>query len=96
MLSAARPAFASRQAGLGGLPLDAIAVAVAGGTCPCAGRGIATPALQGIVVSQPRASGPTLLDPPSAFRCMLVRAVLAIAAIVGAPAGRFRPSHGRA
>jgi D-xylose transport system permease protein len=96
ILSAARLASASQQAGTGDVNLNAIAAAVIGGTSLFGGRGSAYSALLGIIVIQSIASGLTLLDLSSSLRYMITGAVLAIAVIVDSLARRSRASHGRA
>ena len=96
VLSAARLASASQQAGTGDVNLNAIAAAVIGGTSLFGGRGNAYSALLGIIVIQSIASGLTLLDLSSSLRYMITGAVLAIAVIVDSLARRSRQSHGRA
>lgn len=96
VLSAARLASASQQAGTGDVNLNAIAAAVIGGTSLFGGRGSAYSALLGIIVIQSIASGLTLLDLSSSLRYMITGAVLAIAVIVDSLARRSRVSHGRA
>lgn len=96
VLSAARLASASQQAGTGDVNLNAIAAAVIGGTSLFGGRGSAYSALLGIIVIQSIASGLTLLDLSSSLRYMITGAVLAIAVIVDSLARRSRASHGRA
>lgn len=96
ILSAARLASASQQAGTGDVNLNAIAAAVIGGTSLFGGRGNAYSALLGIIVIQSIASGLTLLDLSSSLRYMITGAVLAIAVIVDSLARRSRVSHGRA
>jgi D-xylose transport system permease protein len=96
ILSAARLASASQQAGTGDVNLNAIAAAVIGGTSLFGGRGSAYAALVGIIVIQSIASGLTLLDLSSSLRYMITGAVLAIAVIVDSLARRSRASHGRA
>ena len=96
VLSAARLASASQQAGTGDVNLNAIAAAVIGGTSLFGGRGSAYSALLGIIVIQSIASGLTLLDLSSSLRYMITGAVLAIAVIVdslAAPVARLpRPA----
>ena len=96
VLSSARLASASQQAGTGDVNLDAIAAAVIGGTSLFGGRGSAYSALVGIIVIQSIASGLTLLDLSSSLRYMITGGVLAIAVIVDSLARRSRVSHGRA
>ncbi|WP_315832909.1 sugar ABC transporter permease [Bradyrhizobium prioriisuperbiae] len=96
ILSAARLASASQQAGTGDVNLNAIAAAVIGGTSLFGGRGNAYSALLGIIVIQSIASGLTLLDLSSSLRYMITGAVLAVAVIVDSLARRSRVSHGRA
>ncbi len=96
VLSAARLASASQQAGTGDVNLNAIAAAVIGGTSLFGGRGNAYSALLGIIVIQSIANGLTLLDLSSSLRYMITGAVLAIAVIVDSLARRSRMSHGRA
>lgn len=96
ILSAARLAASSQQAGTGDVNLNAIAAAVIGGTSLFGGRGSAYSALLGIVVIQAIASGLTLLDLSSSLRYMITGAVLAIAVIVDSLARRSRVSQGRA
>jgi D-xylose transport system permease protein len=96
VLSAARLASASQQAGTGDVNLDAIAAAVIGGTSLFGGRGSAYSALLGIIVIQSISSGLTLLDLSSSLRYMITGGVLAIAVIVDSLARRSRASHGRA
>ena len=96
ILSAARLASASQQAGTGDVNLDAIAAAVIGGTSLFGGRGSAYSALLGIIVIQSIASGLTLLDLSSSLRYMITGGVLALAVIVDSLARRSRVSHGRA
>lgn len=96
VLSAARLATASQQAGTGDVNLNAIAAAVIGGTSLFGGRGSAYSALLGIIVIQSIASGLTLLDLSSSLRYMITGAVLAVAVIVNSLARRSRISHGRA
>ena len=95
VLSAARLASASQQAGTGDVNLNAIAAAVIGGTSLFGGRGSAYSALLGIVVIQSIASGLTLLDLSSSLRYMITGAVLALAVIIDSLARRSRASHGR-
>ena len=95
LLSAARLASASQQAGTGDVNLNAIAAAVIGGTSLFGGRGNAYSALLGIIVIQSIASGLTLLDLSSSLRYMITGAVLALAVIVDSLARRSRASHGR-
>ncbi len=95
VLSAARLASASQQAGTGDVNLDAIAAAVIGGTSLFGGRGSAYSALLGIIVIQSIASGLTLLDLSSSLRYMITGGVLATAVIVDSLARRSRASHGR-
>ncbi len=96
VLSAARLASASQQAGTGDVNLNAIAAAVIGGTSLFGGRGSAYSALLGIIVIQSIASGLTLLNLSSSLRFMITGAVLAIAVIVDSLARQSRVSHGRA
>jgi D-xylose transport system permease protein len=96
VLSAARLAAASQQAGTGDVNLNAIAAAVIGGTSLFGGRGTAFSALLGIIVIQSIASGLTLLDLSSSLRFMITGGVLAIAVIVDSLARRSRVSHGGA
>jgi D-xylose transport system permease protein len=96
VLSAARLASSSQQAGTGDVNLNAIAAAVIGGTSLFGGRGSAYSALLGIIVIQSIASGLTLLDLSSSLRYMITGAVLAVAVIVDSLARRSRISHGRA
>jgi D-xylose transport system permease protein len=96
LLSAARLATSSQQAGTGDVNLNAIAAAVIGGTSLFGGRGSAYSALLGIIVIQSIASGLTLLDLSSSLRYMITGAVLAVAVIVDSLARRSRISHGRA
>ncbi|WP_210528710.1 sugar ABC transporter permease [Rubellimicrobium arenae] len=96
ILSAARLASASQQAGTGDVNLNAIAAAVIGGTSLFGGRGSAYSALLGIIVIQAIASGLTLLNLSSSLRYMITGGVLAIAVIVDSLARRSRVSHGRA
>jgi D-xylose transport system permease protein len=96
MMSAARLASSSQQAGTGDVNLNAIAAAVIGGTSLFGGRGNAYSALLGIIVIQSIASGLTLLDLSSSLRYMITGGVLAIAVIVDSLARRSRVSHGRA
>ncbi|AZO74505.1 MULTISPECIES: sugar ABC transporter permease [unclassified Mesorhizobium] len=96
LLSAARLATASQQAGTGDVNLNAIAAAVIGGTSLFGGRGSAYSALLGIIVIQSIASGLTLLDLSSSLRYMITGCVLAVAVIVDSLARRSRVSHGRA
>ena len=95
LLSAARLASASQQAGTGDVNLNAIAAAVIGGTSLFGGRGSAYSALLGIIVIQSIANGLTLLDLSSSLRYMITGAVLALAVIVDSLARRSRASHGR-
>jgi D-xylose transport system permease protein len=96
VLSAARLASASQQAGTGDVNLNAIAAAVIGGTSLFGGRGSAFSALLGIIVIQSIASGLTLLDLSSSLRFMITGGVLAIAVIIDSLARQSRVSHGRA
>ena len=96
ILSAARLASASQQAGTGDVNLNAIAAAVIGGTSLFGGRGSAFSALLGIIVIQAISSGLTLLNLSSSLRYMITGGVLAIAVIVDSLARRSRVSHGRA
>ena len=96
VLSAARLASASQQAGTGDVNLNAIAAAVIGGTSLFGGRGSAYSAVLGIIVIQSIASGLTLLNLSSSLRFMITGAVLAIAVIVDSLARQSRVSHGRA
>src|ERR1700753_45264 len=61
VVSAARWARASQQAGRGDVNLNAIAAAVIGGTSLFGGRGSAYSALLGVIVLQSIARGPTLV-----------------------------------
>jgi len=96
VLSAARLASASQQAGTGDVNLNAIAAAVIGGTSLFGGRGSAYSAVLGVIVIQSIASGLTLLNLSSSLRFMITGAVLAIAVIVDSLARQSRVSHGRA
>lgn len=96
MLSAARLASSSQQAGTGDVNLNAIAAAVIGGTSLFGGRGSAWSALLGIIVIQSISNGLTLLNLSSSLRYMITGAVLAIAVIVDSLARKSRVSHGRA
>jgi D-xylose transport system permease protein len=96
VLSSARLASASQQAGTGDVNLNAIAAAVIGGTSLFGGRGSAYSALLGIIVIQAIANGLTLLNLSSSLRYMITGGVLAIAVIVDSLARRSRVSHGRA
>jgi D-xylose transport system permease protein len=96
VLSAARLASASTQAGTGDVNLNAIAAAVIGGTSLFGGRGSAYSAVLGIIVIQSIASGLTLLNLSSSLRFMITGAVLAIAVIVDSLARQSRVTHGRA
>ena len=96
VLTAARLASASQQAGTGDVNLNAIAAAVIGGTSLFGGRGSAWSAVLGIIVIQSIASGLTLLNLSSSLRFMITGAVLAIAVIVDSLARQSRVSHGRA
>jgi D-xylose transport system permease protein len=96
IMSAARLASASQQAGTGDVNLNAIAAAVIGGTSLFGGRGSAYSALLGIIVIQAIASGLTLLNLSSSLRYMITGGVLAVAVIVDSLARRSRLSHGRA
>ncbi|GLS88081.1 ABC transporter permease [Cypionkella aquatica] len=95
VLSAARLASSSQQAGTGDVNLNAIAAAVIGGTSLFGGRGTAFSALLGIIVIQSIANGLTLLNLNSSLRYMITGAVLAIAVIVDSLARQSRASHGR-
>jgi D-xylose transport system permease protein len=95
VLTAARLASASQQAGTGDVNLNAIAAAVIGGTSLFGGRGSAWSAVLGIIVIQSIASGLTLLNLSSSLRFMITGAVLAIAVIVDSLARQSRVSHGR-
>ncbi|MEO3434637.1 hypothetical protein [Inquilinus sp. CAU 1745] len=96
ILSSARLASASQQAGTGDVNLNAIAAAVIGGTSLFGGRGSAFSALLGIIVIQSIANGLTLLNLSSSLRYMITGAVLAVAVIVDSLARQSRVSHGRA
>ena len=96
VLTAARLASASTQAGTGDVNLNAIAAAVIGGTSLFGGRGSAYSAVLGIIVIQSIASGLTLRILSSSLRFMITGAVLAIAVIVDSLARQSRISHGRA
>ena len=96
VLTAARLASASTQAGTGDVNLNAIAAAVIGGTSLFGGRGSAYSAVLGVIVIQSIASGLTLLNLSSSLRFMITGAVLVIAVIVDSLARRSRVSHGRA
>lgn len=95
VLSAARLASSSQQAGSGDVNLNAIAAAVIGGTSLFGGRGSAWSALLGILVIQSISNGLTLLNLSSSLRYMITGAVLAIAVIVDSLARQSRASHGR-
>lgn len=95
LLSAARLASSSQQAGTGDVNLNAIAAAVIGGTSLFGGRGSAYSALLGIIVIQAISNGLTLLNLPSSLRYMITGGVLAIAVIVDSLARRSRAAHGR-
>ncbi|WP_206951793.1 sugar ABC transporter permease [Trinickia acidisoli] len=96
VMSAARLASASQQAGTGDVNLNAIAAAVIGGTSLFGGRGSAYSAVLGIIVIQSIASGLTLLNLSSSLRFIITGAVLAVAVIVDSLARQSRVSHGRA
>jgi D-xylose transport system permease protein len=96
VLSAARLASSSQQAGTGDVNLNAIAAAVIGGTSLFGGRGSAWSALLGIIVIQSISNGLTLLNLSSSLRYMITGAVLAVAVIVDSLARKSRVSHGRA
>ena len=96
VLSAARLASSSQQAGTGDVNLNAIAAAVIGGTSLFGGRGSAWSALLGIIVIQSISNGLTLLNLSSSLRYMITGGVLAIAVIVDSLARQSRVSHGRA
>jgi D-xylose transport system permease protein len=96
VLSAARLASSSQQAGTGDVNLNAIAAAVIGGTSLFGGRGSAYSALLGIIVIQAISNGLTLLNLSSSLRYMITGGVLAIAVIVDSLARHSRVSHGRA
>ncbi|MBP2238452.1 D-xylose transport system permease protein [Sinorhizobium kostiense] len=96
ILSAARLASSSQQAGTGDVNLNAIAAAVIGGTSLFGGRGSAYSALLGIIVIQAISNGLTLLNLSSSLRYMITGGVLAVAVIVDSLARRSRVSHGRA
>ena len=96
VLTSARLASASQQAGTGDVNLNAIAAAVIGGTSLFGGRGSAFAALLGIIVIQSIANGLTLLNLSSSLRYMITGGVLAIAVIVDSLARQSRVSHGRA
>jgi D-xylose transport system permease protein len=96
VLSAARLASSSQQAGTGDVNLNAIAAAVIGGTSLFGGRGSAWSALLGIIVIQSISNGLTLLNLSSSLRYMITGAVLAVAVIVDSLARKSRASHGRA
>jgi D-xylose transport system permease protein len=96
VLSSARLATASQQAGTGDVNLNAIAAAVIGGTSLFGGRGSAWSALLGIIVIQSIAHGLTVLNLSSSRRYMFTGGVLAIAVIVDSLARQSRVSHGRA
>ena len=96
VLTAARLASTSTQAGTGDVNLNAIAAAVIGGTSLFGGRGSAYSAVLGIIVIQSIASGLTLLNLSSSLRFMITGAVLALAVIVDSLARQSRVSHGRA
>jgi D-xylose transport system permease protein len=96
VLTAARLASASQQAGTGDVNLNAIAAAVIGGTSLFGGRGSAYSAVLGIIVIQSIASGLTLLNLSSSLRFMITGAVLAVAVIVDSLARQSRVTHGRA
>ena len=96
ILSAARLASASQQAGTGDVNLNAIAAAVIGGTSLFGGRGSAYSALLGILVIQAISSGLTLLNLSSAPRYMITGLVLALAVLIDSVARRSRASHGTA
>jgi D-xylose transport system permease protein len=96
VLSAARLASSSQQAGTGDVNLNAIAAAVIGGTSLFGGRGNAWSALLGIIVIQSISNGLTLLNLSSSLRYMITGAVLAVAVIVDSLARKSRASHGRA
>ncbi len=96
VMSSARLASASQQAGTGDVNLNAIAAAVIGGTSLFGGRGTAFSALLGIIVIQSIANGLTLLNLSSSLRYMITGGVLAIAVIVDSLARQSRVSHGRA
>ncbi len=96
VLSSARLASASQQAGTGDVNLNTIAAAVIGGTSLFGGRGTAFSALLGIIVIQSIANGLTFLNLSSSLRYMITGGVLAIAVIVDSLARQSRVSHGRA
>lgn len=95
ILSAARLASSSQQAGTGDVNLNAIAAAVIGGTSLFGGRGTAWSAVLGIIVIQAISNGLTLLNLSSSLRYMITGGVLAIAVIVDSLARQSRVSHGR-
>lgn len=96
ILSAARLASSSQQAGTGDVNLNAIAAAVIGGTSLFGGRGSAYSALLGILVIQAISNGLTLLNLSSAPRYMITGMVLALAVLIDSVARRSRASHGTA
>lgn len=96
VLSAARLATSSQQAGTGDVNLNAIAAAVIGGTSLFGGRGSTYSALLGVIVIQAISNGLTLLNLSSSLRYMITGGVLAVAVIVDSLARRSRASHGRA
>lgn len=95
ILSAARLASSSQQAGTGDVNLNAIAAAVIGGTSLFGGRGSAWSAVLGIIVIQAISNGLTLLNLSSSLRYMITGGVLAVAVIVDSLARQSRVSHGR-
>ena len=96
VLSAARLASASQQAGTGDVNPDAIAAAVIGGTSLFGGRGSAFAALLGILVIQSISSGLTLLNLDSSYRFIVTGVVLLLAVALDSVARRSRASSGRA
>ena len=96
ILSAARLASASQQAGTGDVNLNAIAAAVIGGTSLFGGRGSAYSALLGALVIVSISNGLSLLSLDSNVRYIVTAGVLLIAVTIDSLSRRSRQAHGRA
>lgn len=96
LLAAGRLASASPDSGGGTTNLEAIAVAVIGGTSLFGGRGKASSAILGILVIESITNGLTLLNMDTSIRYVITGAVLLVAVIIDAISRKSRAAHGRA
>jgi D-xylose transport system permease protein len=95
VLTAARLASASQQAGSGDVNLNAIAAAVIGGTSLFGGRGRVLDGIIGATVITAILNGMTLLNQPQGKVYLITGAVLLLAASVDAVSRRRAAASGR-